>query len=160
TPSNGSYSFGNLTPGTYTLTVTAPSGYEVNGTSNTASGTLAPLYSGNTTTQNVPVYPTSATGSESVQVFQDSNGDETDDACDPGLAGVSVTLVNGSHTYGPQTTNSSGTATFTGLPAGTYTVDFSAPSGYVMESATSTATTPGANSSVVVGAYQPNTITG
>jgi uncharacterized surface anchored protein len=112
--------------------------------------------------------PTGATVSG--LVFVDSNGDSSDDPGDPGLAGVTVTLLN---QYGDPVTNlagstvsstittSDGSFSFGNLPDGTFTAVFSnPPTGYSLESTTETITVPGSGSTVSVGANQPNTISG
>lgn len=160
TDSNGNYTFSNLAPGTYQMTFTAPSGYVLNGSSNTSSESMT-VTSDDTEPQDVPVYSATALTSVSGTVFVDSNGDYTNDSGDPGLAGATVTLFNWwDVNVGKTTTDSNGDFSFPNLAPGTYTAAFTPPSGYVMESASVTAVAPGAGTVVSVGAYQPDTISG
>jgi hypothetical protein len=67
-------------------------------------------------------------------VFLDSTGSGVESSFDsgPGVAGVTVELLNGNGTsiLATTTTNSSGLYSFTGLAAGTYEVKFLSPTGY------------------------------
>ncbi len=64
-------------------------------------------------------------------VFLDSNLNGCQDASEPGVPGVTVTLFNSSNTQlGQQTTNASGNYLFTSLTPGDYYVTFTLPSGY------------------------------
>jgi uncharacterized repeat protein (TIGR01451 family) len=64
-------------------------------------------------------------------VFLDLNVNGCQDAGEPGVPGVTVTLFNSSNTQlAQQTTNASGNYLFTGLASGDYYVIFTLPSGY------------------------------
>ncbi len=64
-------------------------------------------------------------------MWYDTDGDGVQDVGESGASGVLVTLSGGGLTTSEvATTNGSGNYDFTGLAAGTYTVDFAAPSGY------------------------------
>jgi hypothetical protein len=62
-------------------------------------------------------------------VFNDTNGNGLQDAGEPGVSGVTVTLYDGAGVaipgVPPQVTDASGNYLFTNLPPGTYTVGFS-----------------------------------
>ncbi len=74
---------------------------------------------------------TSASGCIGDYVWNDANGNGLQDASESGLSGVVVNLKNSAGTI-IKTTNSGSTGfyQFTGLAAGTYTVEFVAVSGY------------------------------
>ena len=67
-------------------------------------------------------------------VWADLNGNGCQDAGEPGISGVTVTLYSGCGISGTPvattTTDSTGHYLFKGLCAGTYTVSFATPSGY------------------------------
>jgi large repetitive protein len=64
-------------------------------------------------------------------VYKDMNGDSVRDAGDPGIAGVTLTLKDGSNTTVATTTTAvDGSYSFAGLPAGNYTVVETQPVGY------------------------------
>jgi hypothetical protein len=69
-----------------------------------------------------------ATASVSGAVYQDSNGNGSQDAGEPGISGVGVSLSGASSAS--TTTNGSGVYTFSGLGAGNYGVDYTVPTGY------------------------------
>jgi hypothetical protein len=78
----------------------------------------------------VTIVPTPATLSGTVYV--DTNGDNTQEAGEPGLAGVTVQLLNsGSSVVATQTTDSNGDYSFTSIPIGTYSVHELQPTGYL-----------------------------
>ncbi len=68
-------------------------------------------------------------------VWEDLNGDGTQDAIEPGLANITVTLTgnmtNGTPITMVQVTDGTGMYMFDGLMAGTYKVTFANPNGYV-----------------------------
>ena len=74
--------------------------------------------------EDIPPQP----GSLSGRYFMDTNDNDLDDgqATDPGIEGVLVTLVETGDTV---ETGPNGEYSFTGLPAGDYTVEFSDPNG-------------------------------
>jgi SdrD B-like domain/PKD domain len=138
TDANGFYLFSNLPAGTYSVTFTTPGGYvpspsnvgndatdsdPVNGT---VSGIVLAAGQNNNTIDagfNIPA-PTASIGNF---VWDDVNRNGIQDPTEVGISGVLVTLSNGATT----TTNASGFYSFTGLPAGTYSVTFTTPSGFV-----------------------------
>jgi uncharacterized repeat protein (TIGR01451 family) len=62
-------------------------------------------------------------------IFLDANGDDSYDPGEPGLEGVTVTLTNSDGNTKTTTTDENGYYSFGNLPAGTYTVTVSVPSG-------------------------------
>lgn len=150
------YSVGGLPPGEYMLQFTAPSGFVLDGTS-TAISTGVSLSSGDTITQDVPVFTSSGGGTISGTAFVDQNENFADDAGDQVLPGVTVALLNqdgnqatdkDGHLVPTTTTDSSGHYSFGNLAAGAYQVQFTAPANYFMEATgaeswTAAASTPG-----------------
>jgi hypothetical protein len=64
-------------------------------------------------------------------VWNDTNGNGLQDTGEPGIAGVSLTLKMGGALKATTTTSASGNYQFTGLCAGTYTVEVTTPFGFV-----------------------------
>jgi SdrD B-like domain len=112
TAADGSYSFLNLDTGTYTVSAPVSA-------SGLALVTPSPLNPSVTAPNNTPnVNFGYAGGSISGTVFTDTNHNGVQDAGETGIPGVTVTGPNGQTT----TTDSSGTFTFTNVPAGTYPI--------------------------------------
>lgn len=136
---NGRYIFSGLTPGTYKVTFGTPVGFTAT-TANVgaddkdsdASGGMSGNYtliSGQSdTTVDAGFYKTASLGNF---VWHDLNADGDQDAGEPGIASVSVTLTNvtTSVTSG-SSTDANGRYIFTGLTPGTYKVTFGTPSGF------------------------------
>lgn len=136
TDASGAFTFPGLRPGTYAVTVTPNPSTRLGGkiTLGTSGGTAGAVGSNTVTgitlgaAQNASGYffaelqPNLVSGA----VFSDLDGDGTQDAGEPGIAGVTVTLTgtDDSGTVTPRTvvTLADGTWTFTGLRSGTYTV--------------------------------------
>lgn len=112
--SNGAFTqdLTNLVAGNYTVTVT-----DANNCTETASATLT--------------YNCAAIGDF---VWKDLDGDGVQDAGEPGIAGVTVTLAGTTGNGNPITlttmTGPNGEYLFPNLPAGTYAINFSTPAGY------------------------------
>jgi hypothetical protein len=130
TNASGAYSFA-VKPGTYVVTVGTPSGYTVSptgagtaATDNNGSGTSVTVASG--ATDNTIDFGFHKLGSIGDFVWKDLNGNGIQDAGEPGLAGVTVTLSSGPST----TTSASGAYAFANLTPGTYTVTVGTPAGY------------------------------
>ncbi len=151
TAADGSYHFTGLAAGTYYVGFSTPSGYtfttqyapgsttandsNANTTTNVTTGTnmsdAVTLTAGETdNTIDAGLYQPAALGDF---VWNDANHNGIQDAGEPGIAGVTVTLYgsNGTTVLGTTTTAADGSYHFTGLAAGTYYVGFSTPSGYV-----------------------------
>ncbi len=138
---NGSYSFINLRPGTYTLTETRPNGYtdgtlsvgSQGGTAGVRSISGIAVVSGTNGQNNnfANLAPASLSGA----VFVDSNDNGTFDTGETGIAGVTITLA-GTDTHGnavnlTTTTGTGGAYQFTNLVPGTYSLSETEPSGFL-----------------------------
>jgi protocatechuate 3,4-dioxygenase beta subunit len=119
TSASGAYSFTNVLPGAYTLVETDLAGYS---STLPVNNTLAvTLVSGTASTGNnfYDTLPGTVRGS----VLVDLNGDGVADAVDTNaIAGVTVTLKQGSTVIGTTTTDAQGGYTFTNIQPGSYTV--------------------------------------
>ncbi|WP_426954437.1 SdrD B-like domain-containing protein [Muricoccus radiodurans] len=140
TASNGTYSFGSVTPGQYQVQFTAPDGTvfspqdqggndavdsDANATGRTA---LLTLTSGqNLANVSAGAYaPTGISG----QAFVDTNGDGIRGSGEAGTAGVAVQLLDSAGAVVATTTTGTGGAySFTGVAPGSYRVQFTAPTG-------------------------------
>jgi hypothetical protein len=150
TDANGNYTLSGLTPGTYALTETPPTGYSPgtaqNGTP-AASTVTATKFSGIDLASTAAaaggfnfadVKTTSATSSTSLSglVFNDVNNDGAQAASgEPGVAGVKVRLT-GTNDLGQTvdtsaTTGADGSFQFTNPRPGTYDLVETQPTGYV-----------------------------
>lgn len=142
TAADGSYQFGQLRPGTYSLTkATHPDGF-IDGT-NTV-GTQGGQLAGNSFTAiSLPpgvsgknnnfaeILPAQIGGF----VYLDANGNGVKDPGEPPIPGTAITL-SGSDLFGNPVTQSAQTAAdgsyvFTGLRAGNYTISETQPAGYL-----------------------------
>jgi hypothetical protein len=143
----GYYQFSNLAPGTYTVRVTTLSGYvpTFTGKGTTAtdsnaspSGTSPSALASGQTDQTIDFgfYKPVSIGNF---VWEDTNGNGVQDAGEPGINGVTLTLsgTNGAGSAVSQTTTTvtnagqAGYYQFSNLVPGTYTVSVTTPSGYV-----------------------------
>jgi len=165
TDSSGNFSLSNIVPGIYTSVFTAPSGYILNGSSNTWSETVD-IDSGVTNSgNNISAYSSMMSTSISGTVVIDNDGSNYNDGTNPGISGVTVTLLQGTTTISSTTTNSSGNYSFNFISPGTYTVQVSEPSGYSLEgSSTSTysvsVSAPGPVTTADEAVYQTGTLGG
>jgi protocatechuate 3,4-dioxygenase beta subunit len=135
TDANGNYSFTGLAPGSYQVQVYPTDGYTTtagsNGYTAAVTATQSSVNANFGESQGTQGGSTSITGT----VYNDLNDDSNQDSGDPGLAGWTVFVdVNGSGSYTSgdptATTDSTGTYTFTGLAAGTYTIGIVPQSGF------------------------------
>jgi len=141
TDGSGAYTFGNLLPGTYTITETQPGAYfdgpEQNGTPTATVGPdrfakidlTAVAASGEFNFGEVKP------GTLSGVVFSDTDTDGTQaPAGEPGIPGVKIVLTGhdstGKAVRRTTTTGTDGTYTFINLAAGTYAVREVQPAGY------------------------------
>ena len=126
TAADGSYSFTGVAPGSYRVQETDPNGY-VSTTSNLVPISVA---SGGSPIVN---FGDQALGTVGGTVFDDLNGNGVQDLGEPGIAGVTVKLVD--PTTGAVIANATTTVTgaylFTGVTPGTYNVVETDPGGYV-----------------------------
>ncbi|MFZ1752949.1 MAG: SdrD B-like domain-containing protein, partial [Caldilineaceae bacterium] len=120
----GAYTFTNLLPGTYTLVETNPTGYkstsDVQGSP--TDDTIVVTVTSGTNVTNQNFWDQAPLASIGDFVWYDVDGDGVQDSGEPGVPGVGISLTLPSGVVVNTTTNSSGIYSFTGLPAGTYTV--------------------------------------
>ena len=145
TDANGAYGFATLAPGTYSVIFAAPSGYSISpklqgsdaakdsdpdpSTGQTANITLTAGQ--NNTAVDAGMYVTPATLGD--KVWLDANKNGIQDAGENGLANVTVKLYNNSSVLvGTTTTDANGAYGFSNIAPGTYSVTFTAPSGYTI----------------------------
>ena len=150
TDSTGSYQFANLSSGSYTLTVSTPTGYSAdkaivgsqdNGTPGTGSIgdlTLDNGADGQNNDFGLLPEPASLSGyvfsetSPGLLAFNPTNPS----AGEAAFAGVTVTLTNSDgQVVASTTTGATGAYQFTNLSAGSYTVTVSTPTGYSADKA-------------------------
>ena len=143
TNSSGTYAFTNLNAGAYEVEFIAPTGDQfttqgvgtnpaINSSANTTTGITSPVtLTAGQVDNNVNAgleTPLAALGD---YVWLDLNDNGLQTAGEPGVAGVTVDLLNatGTSILATTTTNSSGLYNFTNLNAGVYEVKFVAPTG-------------------------------
>ncbi|MBD2607546.1 carboxypeptidase regulatory-like domain-containing protein [Scytonema hofmannii FACHB-248] len=128
TNSNGNYSFNNLPPGPYRVTVTQPFDFPQ---ITTASPQIDVNLSTGQTLNNVDfglLRPPG--GSIGDFVFNDRNGDRIANPGETGIPNATLTLRNSSNQIvATTTTNNNGNYIFSGLPLGNYTVEVTTPGG-------------------------------
>lgn len=138
TDANGAYSFANLIPGDYTITVTpatVPGGMSVNPTTD-GDGTGTPHTSDVTITNadnTAQDFGYTGTASLGDLVWFDADGDGVKDTDEPGLADIGVTITwagndndlstTDDNEVFTQATGADGSYDFTSLAAGLYRVD-------------------------------------
>ncbi len=144
TNSSGNYLFSSLKPGTYAVQFVAPSGYSFTGkdigsdTSDSDADTVTgktgnyTLLSGETNL-TVDAGLRQALASIGDRVWHDLNANGVQDNGESGISGVTVKLLSGSTVVQTTTTNSAGNYLFN-VAAGTYSVSFVTPDGYVITS--------------------------
>ena len=115
TADDGTYRFDDLPGGTYTATVDG----DGRGTPTLSSVTVTVADGEHSLAHHLGV---DASVTVPVTVFNDLDGDGERDAGEPGIAGATVELTDGTTTWS-QATDASGDATFDDLLAGTYTRD-------------------------------------
>jgi protocatechuate 3,4-dioxygenase beta subunit len=160
---DGSYTFQNLEPDTYTIREVQPSGY-LDGTDTAGSlggiaqnpgdeiSTIAVLAGQDGVHYNFGEY---RPGSLNGRVFADYNGDCTFNGEDLPLQGVTIQLYNESgQLVGTTVTNSAGQYQFDGLAPGSYSIVEIQPTGYFEGAAW-----PGTAGGVAAGGSQINSVT-
>jgi SdrD B-like domain/PKD domain len=145
TTATGAYTFGNLPPGTYSVSFTTPAGFvptgsNLGGNDNTDSDPINGVVTGIVLGAGQTITNVDAgfrgTGSIGDFVWSDTNGNGIQEAGEVGINGVTVELKNAAGVViATTTTNSVGYYQFTGLVAGTYTLQFVTPSGYAISPA-------------------------
>ena len=164
TGTGGTYTLSTtLAPGTYTAAFTAPSGYVFDGSSGTYTD-YATVGSGQNATLDETAYSSTVDATISGTVFNDVDASGMNDGTNPGLSGVTVTLLDGTTTVATTTTDDDGNYSFSAAP-GTYTVQVSDPSGYTLENTTSstwttTVSAPGPDTVADEGVYQTASASG
>ncbi len=142
TDANGFYQFTNLTAGVpYTVTFTRPNGYQstiksgdVNEVLNSDADPITGIVSGIVLTQNNPNIDAGFWRPASLGnfVWEDRNGNGTQEDSEPGIVGATVRLLNGAGgLISTTTTNAAGFYQFSNLPKGDYIVEFVTPSSYM-----------------------------
>ncbi len=153
TDAYGNYLFDNLAAGSYSVVVTLPANYQFTTQTNTVDNTAgtAPVTTGSdvnaTTGQSYTITLSAgenernidagiifnspaATASVGNRVWFDTNNDNLQTAGEPGVAGVTVSLLdNLGNTVATTITDANGNYLFTNVTPGTYSVRFSAPPG-------------------------------
>jgi SdrD B-like domain len=177
TDAYGNYLFSNLPAGDYTVSVTLPANYTFTpstGTSETnATNSDVSAITGNTTTItlspgenqlnidagiifNIPP----ATANIGDRVWLDIDKDGIQDAGEPGIAGVTVTLYdNTGAIVATAVTDANGNYLFTNVPPGTgYTIGFTAPAGTVFSPKDATGDTNDSDADPLTGRTAPFTV--
>ncbi|MCP4105010.1 MAG: Cna B-type domain-containing protein [Desulfobacteraceae bacterium] len=125
TASDGSYSFGNIGEGSYTATETDPEGF----TSTTPNSVPVTISGNGSATAN---FGDQGKGTVSGKVFNDFNGDGTQNSGENGLSGVTIELIDKKGNITATTTTSAdGSYSFSGVPAGGYTARETDPEDFV-----------------------------
>ena len=140
TGTDGAYTFMGLCGGQYKVEIVPPAGYEptIVGAGDTATDsnanpslvTLTDGFTGTSSDLTIDFGFVPPSGTIGNFVWLDTNANGIQDAGEPGIPGVTVTL-NGPDGTQTTTTDGAGAYLFTGLRAGSYTVTVSAPAGLV-----------------------------
>jgi serine-aspartate repeat-containing protein C/D/E len=149
TDADGHYSFGDLTPDTYRVVETQPSGYYSVGSS---PGTVGGATVGSSTTADILSGIALQGGDDSINndfgeavpasvsgyVYYDANNNGVYDSGDSAISGVTVTLLDadGNPTGSTAVTDTIGYYEFSGLAPGAYSVSETQPAGYLEGAAT------------------------
>ena len=160
TGANGLFSLTGITAGAYTLSQVTQPGFVQTQPASPGTYTIT-VTSGQTV--NGEEFGDHATASISGVVFNDLNGDGRLESGEPGLAGWTVNLLNGSNqVIGTAATDSGGSYTFASLLPGTYTVEVVSQSGYDASSAASVTLTDdnGEADNVNFGEFVPIMVSG
>ena len=140
---NGAYQFNNLPPGSYSISFATPAGYVASASnqgtddakdSDPVNGTVTgiTLTAGqNNKTIDAGYYQPASIGNF---VWNDLNANGVQDAGEPGIRSVTVTLsgtdTRGNSVTASVVTDNAGAYNFSGLLPGTYSVTFATPDGY------------------------------
>ncbi|OGV73562.1 MAG: hypothetical protein A3K19_27830 [Lentisphaerae bacterium RIFOXYB12_FULL_65_16] len=145
TGSGGAYSFANLPPGDYVVEFVKPSGWlispkdqggsdAVDSDADPATGRTASVHlTAGQTVSNVDAGMVES-GTVGDLVWLDADDDGIKDTGEPGLAGVTVYLLNSTtlQRLSTATSGANGAYTFTAVPPGRYIVEFTSLPGYVL----------------------------
>jgi len=145
TASDGSYSFKNLAPGTYTVSEVLQEGW---------SGTVPEggSYTIDLANENVAGKDFGNRGNLSItgRKYYDANGNGIEDPDDPGIPNGTVSLMENNNVIDTTTTDKDGVYTFANLAQGTYTISDPPAGGFVLTtSSTITVTLTGTTATVV-----------
>ncbi|MBD2357200.1 carboxypeptidase regulatory-like domain-containing protein [Tolypothrix sp. FACHB-123] len=137
TNANGNYNFSNLTAGNYRVTLTPPTEFTEITTGNAQIDVNLPANQSRTDVDFGLRRPTTGVpGSIGDTVYNDIDGDGQQDANEPGISNVTLTLTqpgndgilgNDDDTTQTTTTNANGIYNFNNLPAGNYRVTLTPP---------------------------------
>jgi SdrD B-like domain/Secretion system C-terminal sorting domain len=149
TDASGNYMFTGITPGSYYVKFTPPSGYsispqdaggndntdsDINSSGNTTKLTVTPLAVVDTR-WDAGLFLTASPGTSTLgdKVWNDLDGDGVQDTGEPGMAGIQVILYNSGGTpIDTAYTDVNGNYIFTNLAAANYSVGFkNLPAGFV-----------------------------
>ena len=128
TDGDGNYTFAGLAAGTYTVDPAGPGGFSATTGNDPATVTIS---AGEART-DVDFGYRQTNGSIGDRIFDDVNGNGTEDPGEAGIAGVTVVLRQGPTEVSTTATDGDGNYSFTGLAAGAYTVDPAGPAGYTL----------------------------
>ncbi len=131
TGQDGSYSFQNLAPGTYTISEVAQEGWAQ--TAPQGSYTVE-LKDANVTGKD---FGSRGNLSISGQKYYDINGNGVQDADEPGIPGSAVSLVENGKVVANTTTDDNGLYSFKNILPGTYTINDPVPGGLILTTSSS-----------------------
>ncbi len=170
TDGTGHYLFSNLPAGNYTVTVNPPAGFAAtpstqgSDTTKDSNGSPANVTLSTPNSTNLTVdfgFSEIPAGSIGDFVWKDLNGNGIQDAGEPGIGGITVTLSG--PVMATTTTNGSGGYLFSGLPAGSYLVTVATPAGYTaspsVQGSDTTKDSNGSPSSVLLPNFTSNNLT-
>ena len=154
TSSAGSYTLSTISIGTFRVVVAPPAGGTQTADPDASldhETTVEICAPGAGSCTGVPFGTVSAVqdfgygfaGSIAGSVFQDTNGDQTQQGSEPDFAGVSVTLLQGGATQQTTTTDAAGLWSFSSVGPGTWTVAATPPTGTVATTDPDWPATPG-----------------
>ncbi len=141
----GNYLFPGLNPGTYSVCFQPPAGTQLttpnagsddaldsDALANGCTGTYTLVAGESNLTVDAGIVPVPTQPAQIGDfVWRDNDGDGVQDAGEPGVQGVTVTLRDGNgNVISTTLTNANGNYLFPGLPPGTYSVCFALPPGY------------------------------
>lgn len=119
TNTEGRYRFNNVNPGTHTVKMTVPNGYAAGGVTEVQLN----IGSGGSAQVNFTLL---AQGVIQGVVYEDRNGNGSQDSSEPGVGGVVITRGDGATT----TTSANGSFKYSNVTPGNYTVRMTVPAGY------------------------------